>query len=94
MMDLMTVAIIAGAALLAWHMWLTYRSGGFARQDSDQWALCPCGHAAGLHAETSDGLRGGCMSGRSLAAGIDCYGYCKCPSTRAMVIGARQEVRR
>lgn len=95
MTDLLTVAVVFGSGLAGWHMWLTYKSGGFARRDAEAWTLCPCGHGAALHADFSDGdLNGGCRSGDASAGSRDCHGYCKCPATRAQVIGATAEVQR
>lgn len=95
MTTLLTTAVVAASLLAAWHMWLSYKSGGFARRDNEAWTLCPCGHGANLHATVSNGdLKGGCRSGDAPAGERDCYGYCKCPATREQVIGKVQATAR
>lgn len=84
MTGLLTAALIVGGALVAWHMWLVYKSGGMSKVP-----MCPCGHAASWHAVEGGagyGVYRGCQSKHTNTLKSDAFGYCPCPSSRADVM--------
>lgn len=80
----MTLFAISSAicvtVLVATHMVLTFRSGGYMPNGESYWIRCPCGHAASWHTAT-----GGCRKNMGGEPGADCYGYCTCPMARSEV---------